>query len=125
MKKGLGNLFSLIKETFTEWNKDKAPRLAAALAYYTAFSIAPLLIVAIAIASAIFSEEAVRGQLDNQIQGLVGAQAADAIQEMIANSSRDSSGFIASLVGVVILLLGAAGVFGQLQDALNTVWGVP
>jgi membrane protein len=123
--KQLKELFELIKETFQEWNEDKAPRLAASLAYYTAFSIAPLLIVAIAIASAIFSEEAVRGQLDNQIQGVVGAQAADALQEMIANSSRDSSGVIASIIGVVTLLLGAAGVFGQLQDALNTVWEVP
>jgi membrane protein len=123
--KPLRELFSLLKETVQEWNADKAPRLAAALAYYTAFSIAPLLIIAIAIASAVFSQEAVRGQLDNQIQGVVGAQAADAVQEMIANSSRDSSGLIASIIGVVTLLLGAAGLFGQLQDALNTVWGVP
>ncbi|MEO8607547.1 MAG: YihY/virulence factor BrkB family protein [Chloroflexota bacterium] len=123
--KHLRTLFSLLKETIQEWNNDKAPRLAAALAYYTAFSIAPLLIVAIAIASAIFSQEAVRGQLDNQIQGVVGMQAADAIQQMIANSSRDSTGVIASVIGVITLLLGAAGLFGQLQDALNTVWGVP
>jgi membrane protein len=123
--KRLRPIFDLIKETFQEWNADKAPRLAAALAYYTAFSIAPLLIISIAIASAVFSEEAVRGQLDNQIQGVVGAQAADAVQEMIANSSRDSSGIIASVIGVATLLLGAAGLFGQLQDALNTVWGVP
>jgi membrane protein len=123
--KPLRSLFDLLKETVQEWNNDKAPRLAAALAYYTAFSIAPLLIISIAIASAIFSEEAVRGQLDNQIQGVVGAQAADAVQEMIANSSRDTTGIIASIIGVVTLLLGAAGLFGQLQDALNTVWGVP
>jgi membrane protein len=123
--KPLRSLFSLLKETVQEWNNDKAPRLAAALAYYTAFSIAPLLIISIAIASAIFSQEAVRGQLDNQIQGVVGAQAADAIQQMIANSSRDSTGIVATVIGVVTLLLGAAGLFGQLQDALNTVWGVP
>src|SRR5690554_6087476 len=123
--KYLRNLFELLKETVQEWNEDKAPRLAAALAYYTAFSIAPLLIIVIAIASVIFNEEAVRGQLDNQIQGLVGAQAADAVQEMIANSNQDSSGIIASIIGVATLLLGAAGVFGQLQDALNTVREVP
>jgi len=123
--KRLRSIFDLFKETFQEWNEDKAPRLAAALAYYTAFSIAPLLIIAIAIASAIFDEQAVRGQLDNQIQGVVGAQAADAVQEMIANSSRDSTGIIASIIGVATLLLGAAGLFGQLQDALNTVWDVP
>ncbi len=123
--KQLRSLFNMLKETIREWNDDKAPRLAAALAYYTAFSIAPLMVIAIAIASAIFSEEAVRGQLDNQIQSVVGAQAADAVQEMIANSSRDTTGIIASIIGVVTLLLGAAGLFGQLQDALNTVWDVP
>ncbi len=71
--------FSLLKETFQEWNEDKAPRLAAALAYYTAFSLAPLLIVVISIAGLIFGQEAVRGQLQYEIQGVVGAQAASAI----------------------------------------------
>lgn len=115
---------SLLKETFDEWNRDKAPRLAAALAYYTAFSIAPLMIVVIAIAGLAFGQEAVRGQLDNQLQGLVGAQAADAIQEMVAGANHPETGVIASIIGVVTLILGAAGLFGQLQDALNTVWGV-
>lgn len=115
---------SLMKETFDEWNRDKAPRLAAALAYYTAFSIAPLLIVVIAIAGLVFGQDAVRGQLDNQIQGLVGAQAAAAIQEMVAGANHPETGRLAALIGIVTLLLGAAGLFGQLQDALNTVWGV-
>jgi len=115
---------SLLKETFDEWNRDKAPRLAAALAYYTAFSIAPLLIVVIGIAGLAFGQEAVRGQLDNQIQGVVGAQAADAIQEMVAGANHPQTGMIATIIGIVTLILGAAGLFGQLQDALNTVWGV-
>ena len=120
----LKTLFSLLKDTFKEWNEDKAPRLAAALAYYTAFSIAPLLIVVIAIASFAFGEEAVRGQLDNQIQEVVGAEAASAIQDMLAATAQEDAGVLASVIGVVTLLLGAAGLFGQLQDALNTVWGV-
>jgi membrane protein len=120
----LKTFFSLMKEAFDDWNRDKAPRLAAALAYYTAFSIAPLLIVVIAIAGLVFGQEAVRGQLDNQIQGMVGAQAADAIQEMVAGANHPDTGVIAAIIGVVTLLLGAAGLFGQLQDALNTVWGV-
>lgn len=120
----LKTFLSLLKEAFDEWNRDKSPRLAAALAYYTAFSLAPLLIVVIAIAGLAFGQDAVRGQLDNQIQGLVGAQAADAIQEMIAGANHAQTGVLASIIGVVTLLLGAAGLFGQLQDALNTVWDV-
>jgi membrane protein len=118
-------IFQLLRETFSEWNEDKAPRLAAALAYYTAFSIAPLLVVVIAIASLAWGQEAVRGQLDNQIQGLIGAQAADAVQEILAGANKPSTGVVASIIGVVTLLLGAGGVFYQLKDALNTVWEVP
>jgi membrane protein len=120
----LKQLFELLRDTFNEFNRDKVPRLAAALAYYTAFSVAPLIIVVIAIAGLAFGQEAVRGQLDNQIQGLVGAQAADAIQQMVASANQPETGTIASIIGVVTLLLGAGGLFGQLQDALNTVWGV-
>jgi len=121
---GLKTLFSLLKETFDEWNNDRAPRLAAALAYYTAFSIAPLLIIVIAVAGLAFGQEAVRGRLDNQIQGLVGRQAADTIQEIVANVSQPQTSFLASLVSIITLILGAIGLFGQLQDALDTVWGV-
>jgi membrane protein len=117
-------LFGLLKDTFNEWNQDKAPRLAAALAYYTAFSIAPLLVVVIAIAGLLFSQEAVRGQVDNQIQGLIGPQAADAVQEILANANQPQTGIFATIIGLVTLLLGAGAVFGQLQDALNTIWGV-
>ncbi len=117
-------LFELFKETFQEWNEDRAPRLAAALSYYTTFSIAPFLIVVIAIAGLAFGTEAVQGRLDEQIQGLVGREGADVIQEVISNARRPSESIPATIIGIVTLLLGAGGVFGQLQDALNTVWGV-
>ncbi|MEO8393230.1 MAG: YihY/virulence factor BrkB family protein [Chloroflexota bacterium] len=120
----LKNIFNLLKETFQEWNEDKAPRLAAALAYYTAFSLAPLLIVIISIAGLIFGREAVQGRVQYQIQGAVGIQAAGAIQDMLANFSHPSSGILATVLGIVTLVLGAAGLFGQLQDALNTIWEV-
>ena len=120
----LKTIFNLLKETFSEWNEDKAPRLAAALAYYTAFSLAPLLVVVISIAGLIYGKEAVQGQVQYQIQGAVGSQAASAIQDMLANFSHPSSGIIATVLGVVTLVLGAAGLFGQLQDALNTIWEV-
>ncbi len=117
-------LFSLLKETFQEWNEDKAPRLAAALAYYTAFSITPLLVVIISIAGLLFGRDAVQGRIRYEIQGMIGWQAAGAVQDMLANFSHPSSSILATIIGLVTLLLGAAGLFGQLQDALNTVWEV-
>lgn len=114
----------LIQETIAEWNEDKASRLAAALAYYTIFSLAPLLIIAIAIAGSVFGETAAQNQIVGQIQGLVGHEAAQVIQTMILNASRPGAGTIASIVGVITLLFGASGLFGQLQDALNTIWEV-
>src|SRR5438874_1307269 len=114
--------YSTLKDTFTEWSDDKAPRLGAALAYYTIFSLAPLLIIAIAIAGLIFGAEAARGQIVGQIQGMVGESGAHVIQTMIENAGKHKSGIFASIVAIVTLLVGASGVFGQLQDALNTIW---
>ncbi|HCF30227.1 MAG TPA: ribonuclease BN [Cyanobacteria bacterium UBA11049] len=117
-------ILALLKETFAEWNNDKASRLAAALAYYTVFSLAPLLIIAIAIAGAVFGEEAARGEIVAQIQGLVGKEGAQFIETAIENASKPEAGSIASIVSVVVLLFGASGLFAQLQDALNTIWEV-
>ncbi|MBW4579513.1 MAG: YihY/virulence factor BrkB family protein [Tildeniella nuda ZEHNDER 1965/U140] len=119
------DVFKLLKDTVTEWQEDKVPLWAAALAYYTVFSLAPLLLIAIAIAGVVFGEDAARGEIVGQIQGLVGKEGATAIQSMIQNANRPGSGgTIATVVGVVTLMFGASGVFGQLQDALNTIWGV-
>ncbi len=117
-------MITLLKETFTEWNEDHAPRLAAAMAYYTLFSIAPVLVIAIAVAGLVFGREAVEGQLFGQIQAFVGDTGAEAVQSLVASASKPSSGIVATVLGVGTLLLGAAGVFGQLQEALNTIWGV-
>jgi membrane protein len=115
----------LLKETVQEWQDDKASRLAAALAYYTVFSLAPLVIIAIAIAGAVFGEEAARGEIERQIQGLVGSAGAEVIETAIQNANKpESNGGLASLISVVVLLFGASGVFGELQDSLNTVWEV-
>ncbi len=117
--------FKLIQETAKEWSEDNVPLLAAALAYYTVFSLAPLLLIAIAIAGFFFGEEAARGEIIGQIQGLFGREGAQAIQAMIQNANRPGSGgTIATIIGVVVLLFGASGVFGQLQVALNTIWEV-
>lgn len=119
-------VWKLLKEAFQEWNKDNASRLAAALAYYTIFSIAPLLILVIAIASIFFDSETVRTQLMDQIQGLLGASGADFLRTVLDNANRPSenSGLIASAVSVGLLLVGATGVLAQLQTALNEVWNV-
>ncbi len=117
-------LFTLFKKAFAEWQEDKASRLAAALAYYTIFSLAPLLVIVIAVAGLVFGQAAAQGAIVDQMSGLVGQQGAQQIQTMIQNASRPGTGILATVIGIVILLLGASGVFGQLQDAMNTIWEV-
>ena len=117
-------VISLFKETFEEWSKDKASRLAAALSYYTIFSIAPLLIIIIAVVGAIFGEEAARGAIEAQLRGLVGEQSAALIQGAINSASQPQQGTIASIISVLVLLFGATGLFTELQDSLNTIWEV-
>lgn len=114
----------LLKDTAKSWSEDKSPRLAAALAYYTVFSIAPLVLIAIGIAGFVFGRGAASGAVTHQLENLLGSQAAGAVEGMTAGAGKPSHGLIAAVVGVVTLLFGAAGVFGQLKDALNTVWGV-
>jgi membrane protein len=120
-KTGVG----LVKQTFAEWSKDNVPRLGAAMAYYTVVSIAPLLLVIIAVAALVFGREAAEGAIVLQLTGLVGETAAQAIQEMLQNASKPSTGILAAVLGVVTLLAGASGVFAELQAALNTIWKAP
>lgn len=116
--------FLLFKQAFTEFGEDKAQRLGAALAYYTIFSLAPLLLIAISIAGMVFGREAAQGQIFGQLSGVLGPQAAETVQAMVKSAAKPKSGTIATIVGIVTLLFGAAGVFGQLKDALNTIWNV-
>ncbi|OWY67912.1 ribonuclease BN [cyanobacterium TDX16] len=118
-------IWLLLKDTATKWQKDKVSLWAAAIAFYTIFSVAPLLIIAIAIAGAVFGREAAQTQIVGQIQELIGKQGAQAVQVMIQNAQQPGSGgTLATLFGIVTLLLGASGIFGQLQEALNTIWNV-
>ena len=118
------NALNLFKDAAREFSDDKAPRLGAALAYYTMFSIAPLLLVVIAIAGFVFGPEAARGEIFAQTRGLIGAEGAGALQDMVRSAAKPKSGTIATIIGIATLLLGASGVFGQLKDALNTIWEV-
>jgi membrane protein len=114
----------LLKAAFSEWSKDNAPRMGAALAYYTIFSLAPLLIIAVAIAGLAFGIDAARGEIAREIQGLVGRDGARAIQDMIQSARKPAHGVIGSMIGVVVLFLGASGVFCEIEDALNSIWDV-
>jgi membrane protein len=116
--------WSLVKEAFSDWSRDHAPRLGAALAYYTVFSLVPFLVVVIALIGLVFGQEAAQSAILSQIAALVGEQSAEAIKDMIQRADQPSTGVVATVIALATLLLGASGVFGQLQDALNTVWGV-
>lgn len=114
----------LIRQSYKDFNDDRASMLGAALAYYTLFSIAPILVVATGVAGLVFGERAVQGQLSEQLDELVGPQGAEAVELMLANMHDQGSGIVAIVVGTVTLLLGATTAFLQLQAALNTVWEV-
>ncbi len=116
-------VIGLLKDAFKDWGANKASRLGAALAYYTIFSIGPLLLVLIGVAGLVFGQAAAQGQIEGTLRGVLGS-GAGAVQEMLKGSSKSSSGIIATVLGLVTLLLGAAGIFGQLQDSLNTIFGV-
>ncbi len=117
--------FALVKDTYSAWSEDRAPRLGAALAYYTVFSIAPLLIVAVGVAGLFFHDAALTS-VKAQIKDFMGENAANMVGDMIVNVSKAGEGrsLVATLIGGATILLGAGGLFAQLQDALNTIWGV-
>lgn len=116
--------WELTKQTFQEWSNDKAPRMGAALSYYTAFSLAPVLILVISVAGLVFGRDAAQGRIVGQLQGLVGAEGAKIVQTMLVAASHPSGGIVSAAIGLVTLLVGATGVLIELQDALNTVWKV-
>jgi membrane protein len=120
----VAGIWLLLKETTNEWIEDRVPRLGAALAYYTIFAVVPLLIVVISVAGLFFGPQAAQGEILRQIGSLVGERSAATIQEMLRQAGQPKTGILGSIIGLGTLLLGASGVFGQLQDALNTVWGV-
>jgi membrane protein len=119
-----GRWWALLKDTVSAWSNDKVPRHGAALAYYTVFSIVPLLVVIIAIIGLIFGREATEGYILDQIAAVIGPQSAEALKEMLQRATEPSTGIVATVTATATLLLGASGVFGQLQDSLNSIWGV-
>ena len=115
---------AFVKDVFAQWLEDKAPQLGAALAYYSLFSLAPLLVIAISVAGLVFGEEAARGQVVGALNEFLGQDGAEAVQTMIQNANKPAASTLASVFGLAMLLFGASGVFGQLKDSLNTIWEV-
>ncbi len=116
--------WQLTKDVVTKSLDDRVLRLSAALSYYSIFSLAPLVLIAISIAGSVFGEEAASGLLADTLRSSIGATAADAVQDMVLRTRKPSDNIIASFTGVLVLILGATGAFGELQGALNTVWSV-
>jgi membrane protein len=121
---GHRSTFGLLKQTVEDWSEDKAMKLSAALALYAILSLAPLLVVSIKVLSMIFGQRAAAGQVQRQMSMLVGQAGSQAVQEMISNAAKPGAGMVATIVSLGIVLFSASGVFGELQDSLNTIWGV-
>src|SRR5215213_8149908 len=124
MRKLLSNLPHILKLSYLDWKEDKASRLSAALAYYTIFSLAPLLIIVIAVTGLFWQHQAVQEQVMGQIQGLVGAQGAQFVSNLLTSASNPARGITATIIGIITLVFGALGVFNELHNSLNTIWNV-
>lgn len=121
----MSSAWPLLKQTVDEWNEDRAPQLGAALAFYTALSLAPLLVLLLRIAAGLFGDdESARLEIERQTQSLIGREGAEAIQAMIDSADDSKAGAAATILSLATLLFGASGVFGQLQVSLNTIWEV-
>ena len=116
---------NLLRATARQWSEHKILQLSAALAYYSIFSIAPLLVIVVALVGWFYGPDAARDQLDDQLRDSIGQSAAETVQSMVQSAYRPGQGGWAATIGVATLLLGASGVFGQLKDALNTIWNAP
>ena len=120
------NSFGLFKQTFSEWLEDKAPLLGAALAYYTVFSLAPLVLVLLAIVGLIFRNDpgGAWNKITEQMSYFLDKSAVEVVQNIAQKAAQPNKSLLATIIGILLALFGASGVFGQLQDALNTIWGV-
>jgi membrane protein len=121
---GAGNAVSLLKQTYQEWNEDNAPRLAAALAYYTIFSLAPVLVIVVAVAGLAFGADEVRSALIEQVRGMLGDAGGELVLGMLQQAAQPKESVTAMVLAFATLLFGASGLFAQLQEALNTIWEV-
>jgi membrane protein len=124
MRKRLKGIFSYIGKVLREFSADNILKYSASLAYYTVFSIAPLLVIISSLSGIFLGKEAVNGEIYNQLKGLIGGDAAVQIQDIIKNIHLTGNNFFASVLSVIVLLIGATSVFGEVQDSLNKIWGL-
>lgn len=117
-------LWKVLKQSFSGFSDDKVMKLSASLAYYTVFSMGPLLIVIIYLCSIFFGREAIEGTIYGQIQSFVGSDTARQVQDIIKNASIGDKGNVAAIIGVITLLIGATSVFAEIQDSINSIWGI-
>lgn len=122
--KFLKKFFHLIKGTASAFSQDNCVKLSASLSYYTIFAIGPLLIIIISLSSIFYGKEAVQGKLYGKISGLIGSDAAVQVQEIISRSHHDNKGFIGTVMGTIILFIGATGIFTEIQDSINYIWSL-
>jgi membrane protein len=118
------DLLTLFKVTFSRWSDDKVPKLAAALAFYTSFSVAPILFIAIAVAGVLFGADAACDEISREISRLVGARIGEGLETVLKSACQPRSGMHATILGGIALVFGAYGIFGELQDSLNIIWKV-
>jgi membrane protein len=118
-------IWGLIKDSVNGWINDRAPRKGAALAFYTVFSLSPVLIISMSIAGLFFGEEAARGEISRQVRGLIGPSAAEAVEDMIANSGHSRVGLIASVIGMLTFVVGATTALAELKGDLDDIWETP
>lgn len=118
-------LFDLCRQAVSSWQADYAPSMGAALAYYTVFSVAPLLLIVIAVAGLVFGQDAARGEIIAQLSGLMGEQGARAVQSMLEAVNKPREGILATVIGIGLVIVGATTVFRELQDALDRIWRAP
>jgi membrane protein len=121
----LRQCWTLVKSAATSWMDDYAPSMGAALAYYTMFSIAPLLLIVISVAGLVFGTEAARGEIFAQLQGLMGETGAKAVEGLLESVNKPAQSVPAAAIGFAVLVIGATTVFGELQDALDRIWRAP
>ncbi len=117
--------WGLIKQVGISWLDDYVPSMGAALAYYTIFSLAPLLLIVVSVAGLVFGEDAARGEIQAQLQDLMGDRGASALQDLLASAREPAEGLTGTAVGLVLLFFGATAMFAELQDALDRIWRVP
>ncbi len=122
--KGLKKFFHVLKNTAAAFSEDNCVKLSASLSYYTIFSIGPLLVIIISLSSLFLGRDAVQGKLYGQIKGLIGSDAAVQIQDIISKTHHTDQGVVGTVIGVVILVIGATGIFTEIQDSINYIWSL-